>query len=238
MAAPVAGLDRGSRRPERSRPSSGRVGNRPRPAVDPAGSRHEPAAASDRPRLGERVRGGRARAIAGPTRSSRRRGPRCSIARGRRSLLEEPGPGPAPAQERIRRSIRPSPARRSAGAISRSRSRRLRDPGRASAMPRAAARAFPSPGTRCPRAASSWPRRPWRPRRRTVDEILPRLRLTEEQFKSADSSPSASRCARSSPALPAFQTDYTLSERSHAAPRPRVLHGRRRARVRLHVPGR
>lgn len=48
----------------------------------------------------------------------------------------------------------------------------------------------------------------------TVEEALPRLRLTPEQFRSADSALVGEPAAAAVAGLPAFQTDYTLRERS------------------------
>jgi len=48
----------------------------------------------------------------------------------------------------------------------------------------------------------------------TADEILPRLRLTEEQFKSVDSVTIGEPVRAVVAGFPAYQTDYTLSERS------------------------
>lgn len=48
----------------------------------------------------------------------------------------------------------------------------------------------------------------------TVEEALSRLRLTQEQFRSADSALVGEPVAAAVSGLPAFQTDYTLRERS------------------------
>ena len=48
----------------------------------------------------------------------------------------------------------------------------------------------------------------------TVEEVLPQFRLTEEKFRSADSVTVGEPVAAAVAGLPAFQTDYTLRERS------------------------
>lgn len=49
---------------------------------------------------------------------------------------------------------------------------------------------------------------------RTVEEVLPRFRLTKEKFPSVDSSTVGDPVPAAVAGLPAFQTDYTLRERS------------------------